>query len=131
MSDVDSIFYLFLLVAIVNLVGNAVKRAKSKEDSSRRPGRARSTMRSRPARGQSGLEKARSGEAKAGLPESPAHLSGAEVESGCRPAALPRRKALKRAVPKNLERIFREEDQLVAAFIFHEILGPPRSVRHR
>lgn len=127
----DLIFYLFLLFAIINLVGNAIKRAKSQAESSRPPGRVRSTMRSRPAGGQSGLEEARPGKAKAGLPQSPAHLSEAEVDSGLRPAISPRRRALKGAVPINVARIFTEKEQLVAAFIFHEVLGPPRSLRRR
>lgn len=34
-------------------------------------------------------------------------------------------------VRSSLERVFSEEEQLLAAFIFHEVLGPPRSLRRR
>ena len=62
------IFYLFLLIAIINLVNNAVKRARSHEESRRSPGRSRPAMQSRPAGSQSRLEKSRPGDAKTELP---------------------------------------------------------------
>jgi len=122
---VGYIFYLFLLIAIINLVNNAVKRARSHEESRRSPGRSRPAMQSRPAGSQSRLEKSRPGDAKTELPLSPAHLPEKKAESGLQPSAQ------KGAVPVNVARIFTEKDQLLAAFIFHEVLGPPRSLRPR
>jgi len=119
---VGYIFYLFLLIAIINLVNNAVKRARSHEESRRSPGRSRPAMQSRPAGSQSRLEKARPGDAKTELPLSPAHLPEEKAES---PSTQPV------AVPVNVARIFTEKDQLLAAFIFHEVVGPPRSLRPR
>lgn len=49
------------------------------------------------------------------------------VLQGAQPAG--RRGGRGGSVRDHLGRIFREEEQLLAAFIFHEILGPPQSLR--
>jgi len=129
--DVGYLFYFFLLIAIINLVANAVRRARSGEGYSRYPGQTRPAATGRLAGDRPGPEKAPPGEAKAGLPQETDRSAAAKAGDGLRSATSPRSRTLKEAVPVNVARIFDEKEQLLAAFIFHELIGPPRSLRPR
>lgn len=121
MSEV--LFFIALLVGVISIIGNAVSRAQRRADTANRQGRAGPMIISGPTPGQ--------------------HLPTETKNPGAVP--LPGAETWKRvpapsqlsgggrgnAVRDKMERMFREEEALLTAFIFHEILGPPRSLRRR
>ncbi len=128
------IFIIAVLVGIVGAKARSAGRSEGK-DSSSEPGRVNSGVKSRPVpaayrpqrTAAARVQPQPTAEAgKAARPEAPSTTGARRVIPA--PALKPGRDGAK-GIPDSLSRIFCEEEQLLAAFIFHEVLGPPRSLR--
>ncbi len=119
----DVIFIIAVLIGVISAIGNAVVKIQRRAGTAPGMDQARRAVKSRPAVVQHDPRKAQPVEA--------APLSGTGSEKIIRAPSPSRRRDKGKEVRDNLGRIFREEEQLRAAFIFHEVLGPPRSLRRR
>ena len=114
------IIFLALLVGITSAISSAANKAKERARGS--PGAAHV----RP------VVKTAVAEQRSDKPQ-PAETASAVIEKGITiqaPLQLHRRDEGKK-LHHSLKRIFKDEERLLTAFIFHEIMGPPRSLRRR
>lgn len=117
------LFFIALLIGVISIIGNAVSRSQRRAATADRQGGAGPMIISGPTPGQHLPTEMKNPGA---VP-----LPGAEAWSRTpAPSQIPGG-GRGNAVRNKVERMFREEDALLAAFIFHEILGPPRSLRRR
>ena len=117
------LFLIVLLIVVINVIGNAVNRAQQKGEAVSRINQEGPVAKIRRA----GMENLPEKKQIAGV-SPPAELGKGKQISA--PLQLSGSGKI-RVVHNKVDRIFREEEELLAAFIFHEILGPPRSLRRR
>lgn len=117
-----TLIIIFILLGVIGSAGRAVNRAYRSAQTLFGGGRAPAAAAGGPLFSQRREEKAQ--------PRGIASPVGAGKREAVRaPLSSPRSE--RGGVRNELGRIFREEEQLLAAFIFHEVLGPPRSLRRR
>ncbi len=118
-----TLIIIFILLGVISSVGRAVNRAFRRAQTLFGGGRAPAAAAGGPLLSSRREEKVR--------PREAASLAGADKREMI-PAPLSSPCSERGGKVRNeLGRLFREEEQLLAAFIFHEVLAPPRSLRRR
>lgn len=117
----DVLFILALLVGVISVINKAMKKVQQKA------GNGPAVERIHPSAGSRQAPERRYGERKRPAGRPPFIVKEDKKAIG---APLPPRYEHKgRCTHDSLGRIFQDKEQLLAAFIFHEVLSPPRSRR--